>query len=81
MTSSGKIMRRLLVDIDDGTRSVTTALDLARDGHPCQLVVAAPRRELTGYLSTRLRRTPMMTKLGTVWVMIPIQMLRNRLAG
>jgi acyl-coenzyme A synthetase/AMP-(fatty) acid ligase len=28
MTSSGKIMRRLLTDIDDGTR--TTAPDVAR---------------------------------------------------
>jgi hypothetical protein len=29
----------------------------------------------------RLRRTPMRTKLGAVWLAIPIQMLRNRLAG
>ncbi len=29
MTSSGKVMRRLLTDIDDGTRTTTSALDPA----------------------------------------------------
>ena len=33
------------------------------------------------YLRTRLSTTPMMMKLGRVWVMIPIQMLRKRRVG
>jgi hypothetical protein len=46
-----------------------------------RLVMVLEQKLRHGYFSTRLRMTPIITKLGRVWAAMLIQMLRNRFAG
>ena len=54
----------------------------SQNGPPNRRPVRNAARDLGRcYFSTRARTTPMMRTLGAVWVMIPIQVLRNRFVG
>ncbi len=70
-------------DRDRGLDRASVARQTARVGCSAalQAVAGRPACSFRLYLSTRLRMTPVMMKLGSVCVTIPIHVLRYRFVG